>query len=128
MALFPATLKTPTALPSATATMAEESNPPLSRLAPIPDKEARKPKPFIGVTDIHRYLDENPDFCRQAAAMIEVRDVNEKGFQIWGTHNGELFDKIYGKLAERAGEKLAEVSMEFRAVSLCRSPESTSSM
>jgi hypothetical protein len=32
--------------------------PPLNKLAPIPDKEARKPKPFIGVTDIHRWRHE----------------------------------------------------------------------
>ena len=32
--------------------------PPLSKLAPIPDKEARRPKSFIGVTDIHRWRHE----------------------------------------------------------------------
>jgi D-arabinan exo alpha-(1,3)/(1,5)-arabinofuranosidase (non-reducing end) len=32
--------------------------PPLNKLAPIPDKEARKPKAFIGVTDLHRWRHE----------------------------------------------------------------------
>ncbi|HNS19498.1 MAG TPA: DUF2961 domain-containing protein [Sedimentisphaerales bacterium] len=31
--------------------------PPLTKLAPIPNKEARKPKSFIGVTDVHRWRD-----------------------------------------------------------------------
>jgi hypothetical protein len=33
-------------------------SPPLTKLPPIPDKAARKPKPFIGVTDIHRWRHE----------------------------------------------------------------------
>ena len=32
--------------------------PPLRKLAPIPDKEARQPRPFIGVTDMHRWRHE----------------------------------------------------------------------
>lgn len=31
--------------------------PPLAKLAPIPNKEARKPKSFIGVTDVHKWRD-----------------------------------------------------------------------
>jgi hypothetical protein len=31
--------------------------PPLTKLAPIPNKEARKPKSFIGVTDVHKWRD-----------------------------------------------------------------------
>ena len=32
--------------------------PPLSKLPPMPDKEARRPKPFISVPDMHRWRDE----------------------------------------------------------------------
>ena len=32
--------------------------PPLKKLTPIPDKESRKPKPFIGVPDMHRWRHE----------------------------------------------------------------------
>ena len=31
--------------------------PPPTKLAPIPNKEARKPKSFIGVTDVHKWRD-----------------------------------------------------------------------
>jgi len=44
-----------------------------------------------GVTDLGRYLDENPDFFRQAAAMIEILDVNETTVRMLGTDDKTPF-------------------------------------
>ncbi len=40
-----------------------------------------------GVSDFRAYLDEHPDFVRQAAGMIEAVDVNEAALQMFGARD-----------------------------------------
>jgi len=49
-----------------------------------------------GVTDLRRYIDENPDFMRQASSMISITDVNKASIRLHGLNTKE-------ELIEKAG-------------------------
>lgn len=48
-----------------------------------------------GVTDLRRYINENPDFMRQASGMISIKDANEASIRLHGLKSiKELVEKV----------------------------------
>jgi PAS domain S-box-containing protein len=81
-----------------------------------------------GVEDFRSYLDENPDFLRQAAQMIKVKDVNDAALELYRAEDkkqllGSL-DKLFVKEKYPAFKKeliaVAEGRSEFVAESMGR--------